>query len=353
MTLQDTFKRYLMLGATAGCSLMFVACATAPKELETARSTYKSVKEDSVTQQFAAAELREAELALKTAEREFEDEGDDESTRTYSYIAQRRAIEASVIAETRRDEQQRQAGRDELIDRSEKVKDQYKDAYQRERVAKIMTAQQLDQARNKYSSAEKELGSAREKLEEARNTGKMSEQEIARMEKELALKEQRLTETATKLQTAEAERKKLEAALTSARQDLVDIAKVKEEQSRMVITLNGEVLFKTGESELMPAAQRSLEQVAKVLKTHKEKYIMVEGHTDSRGDDNDNMNLSRARANSVMTFLVSRGVDQSHIKAVGVGESRPVASNDSPEGRANNRRVEIILSDEDEPANAQ
>jgi outer membrane protein OmpA-like peptidoglycan-associated protein len=343
--LKKNLTRALGAGAMATCAMMLAACATAPDELEQARSTYDSVAQDSVTKQYAAAELRKAELALQKAEAEFDKKGDEESTRTYAYIAQRKAVEASVIAETRKAEQMQAKKKEQLIDESERKRQAYKSAYQREKVAKIMTEQELESARDKYASAEGELSAARAKLEEAKEKGELSEAQINQMEMELAAKEQRLSATAEKLQEAEKARKELKAELSDAREELVEIAKVKEEQSRMVITLNGSVLFKTGESNLMPTAQRKLDQVAAVLKEHEDKYITIEGHTDSRGDTSDNMALSRARATSVMTYLVSQGVPQDRVKAIGAGESQPIATNDTPEGRANNRRVEIILSE--------
>jgi len=334
-------------GAMATCAMMLAACATAPDELEKARSTYDNVAQDSVTQQYAAPELRKAELALQKAEAEFDKRGDEESTRTYAYIAQRKALEANVIAQTRRDEQAQAKTREQLIEESEQKRQAYKNAYNREKVAKIMTEQELERARGKYASAEGELAAARAKLEDAKAKGEMSEEQIDQMEKALLAKEQRLAQTASQLEEAEKARKELKAELSEAREELVEIAKVKEEQSRMVITLNGAVLFKTGESNLMPTAQRKLDQVAQVLEEHEDKYITIEGHTDSRGDTSDNMDLSRARATSVMNYLVSQGVPSNRVKAVGAGESQPIAPNDTPEGRANNRRVEIILSEKE------
>lgn len=73
------------------------------------------------------------------------------------------------------------------------------------------------------------------------------------------------------------------------------------------------------------------------------KKIVVEGHTDSQGSDSSNQALSERRAQAVVSFLVSRGVSAEQIRAQGLGESRPIADNNSPEGRANNRRVEIVI----------
>jgi len=135
-----------------------------------------------------------------------------------------------------------------------------------------------------------------------------------------------------------------EARAARAMESLNKIAQVKEEARGMVITLSGQVLFVTGKSELLPAARDQLDQVAAALKDQGEmKPMVVEGYTDSVGSDATNLKLSKDRAEAVRTYLVSKGVPADKITSVGKGEASPVASNDTPEGRANNRRVEIIV----------
>jgi outer membrane protein OmpA-like peptidoglycan-associated protein len=112
----------------------------------------------------------------------------------------------------------------------------------------------------------------------------------------------------------------------------------------MVITLSGSVLFASNESTLLPAAMVKLNEVADALiKGNPDSNITVEGHTDSQGQRQYNMDLGEKRAKAVRDQLVSRGVAADRIKAVGVGPDRPVADNKTAEGRANNRRVEIIV----------
>jgi outer membrane protein OmpA-like peptidoglycan-associated protein len=111
----------------------------------------------------------------------------------------------------------------------------------------------------------------------------------------------------------------------------------------MVITLSGSVLFASNKDALLPAAQERLGQVADALKTQDDHKIVVEGHTDSQGSAPSNQGLSERRAQSVVSFLVSRGVPADQIRAEGLGQTRPVADNTTTDGRANNRRVEIIV----------
>lgn len=110
----------------------------------------------------------------------------------------------------------------------------------------------------------------------------------------------------------------------------------------LVLTLSGSVLFATGKSALLPSAQGRLNEAVAALKEDG-RAITIVGHTDSVGSDESNMTLSRQRAESVRTYLVTHGIPEGNVKAEGAGESQPVADNATPEGRANNRRVEIIL----------
>jgi len=96
----------------------------------------------------------------------------------------------------------------------------------------------------------------------------------------------------------------------------------------------------------LPAARTRLDQVADVLLTTPERNLTVEGHTDSQGSDSYNLDLSQRRADEVRNHLVQRGYQADRIKALGLGEGTPIADNASPEGRANNRRVEIVIERE-------
>jgi outer membrane protein OmpA-like peptidoglycan-associated protein len=139
-------------------------------------------------------------------------------------------------------------------------------------------------------------------------------------------------------------REQAEQKAAQAQQDLARIAAVKQESRGMVITLSGAVLFTSGASALLPGAMAKLNEVADaLLKNNRDSNIVVEGHTDSQGRAADNDELSMTRANSVRDYLVSRGIASDRISAKGLGSSRPVATNKTAEGRADNRRVEIVV----------
>lgn len=111
-----------------------------------------------------------------------------------------------------------------------------------------------------------------------------------------------------------------------------------------VIELEG-VYFDFDKSVIKPEGKAVLDQAAALLSKHSRVVVEVAGHTDSRGSDEYNQGLSERRANAVKDYLTSKGVTASRLTARGYGEARPVASNDTDEGRAENRRVELIVLD--------
>lgn len=112
----------------------------------------------------------------------------------------------------------------------------------------------------------------------------------------------------------------------------------------VVLNMPSQVTFATDSAQISPAFQGTLDQVASTISEYADTRVQIAGHTDSTGSDSHNQQLSERRAQAVASYLTGRGVAASRISTVGYGESQPVASNDTPDGRQQNRRVEIVLS---------
>lgn len=110
-------------------------------------------------------------------------------------------------------------------------------------------------------------------------------------------------------------------------------------------TLSSDLLFPTNSSYLTEKAKVELSKLSKLLNSDKTKKVRVDGHTDSTGEEKYNQWLSEKRANSVKTFLQDAGVSGGRISIKGLGQTKPVADNKTPEGRQKNRRVEVIILD--------
>jgi outer membrane protein OmpA-like peptidoglycan-associated protein len=276
---------YLITMAFAG---LLVGCGASipPTELINARLAYQHASTGQAAQ-LVPAELHKAQAALEIAEKSFLDDPKSFRTRDLAYIADRKAKMADALA--------------------------------------ITTAENAATAKaNKdYQATQTEI---------VKNT----KEDLAASERKTALKTEQLA--AEQKARVDAEKRAVDALA-----DLAKLAAVKEEARGLVITLSGSVLFASGKSALLPAAQNRLNQVAEALMATKERKLTVEGHTDSQGSSSFNQVLSQQRADAVRSYLISRGYPSDLIQAQGIGEDRPVADNTSAEGRANNRRVEIVV----------
>jgi outer membrane protein OmpA-like peptidoglycan-associated protein len=152
---------------------------------------------------------------------------------------------------------------------------------------------------------------------------------------------QRRTQQA-QMSAEEADLAKQKAA--SLEKELADL-KGKQTDRGLVITL-GDVLFDTGKSTLKPGAYTTVDRLASALKESPDRKVAIEGHTDSVGSDEYNQELSERRAQAVQTALLQRGVNSGQVTAYGKGKTFPVASNDNAAGRQQNRRVELVFTND-------
>jgi outer membrane protein OmpA-like peptidoglycan-associated protein len=288
-----TSNRLLMIVAAAGLA----SCATtAPPELVKAREAYRHASAGS-TATVSPAELHVAKQALDKAERSFQDMPDSYRTRDLAYVAQRKSELAEATAS---------------LTTSRNSHTQANDDYQ--------ATQDTMAAKGK-----EDLSEARRALAASEASGELTTERLS---------SEQMARTAADQRAADAQ-----AALAK-------LAAVKEEPRGVVITLSGSVLFASNQSTLLPAARARLDQVATVLLTTPERNLTINGYTDSQGPESYNLALSQRRADAVRDYFVRRDYRADRITAHGLGEGHPIADNASPEGRANNRRVEIVIERE-------
>jgi outer membrane protein OmpA-like peptidoglycan-associated protein len=287
---------------TVLCAGVVSACAaTVPVELVDAREAYRRASTGPAAQA-APAELHVANQALAEAEQAFRNDPDSYQTRDLAYVAQRKAQLAEASASIATQQKGEAQAKNDL------------QAAQGKAVAK--TKQDLNQTRTALAASQRNGEATADRLS--------AEQEAR----------------------ADAEKRAAEAQAALAK-----LAAVKEEPRGMVITLSGSVLFASNRAVLLPEARTRLDQVAEVLLTTRERHLTVEGHTDSQGSVNFNLDLSQRRADAVRSYLVERGYQGDLIQAHGLGKGNPIADNASAEGRANNRRVEIVIEHEPHASN--
>jgi outer membrane protein OmpA-like peptidoglycan-associated protein len=222
--------------------------------------------------------LHEAKTSLDQAEAAFRDDGVSDRTKDLAYVAQRKAELAEARAGISASDQQR------------------------------------DQARN----------DAQQKLSQIESSAQGE-----------------LSKTRDQLAREQAAREQAERAARDSTENAARIAAQKERDRKNDINITGSVLFGPGESSLTPIAQEKLNTAAQTLRENEGVRIVVEGHTDNTAKEKKG-DLSRRRAEVVRDYLVSKGVPSERVTVSGFGSSRPAADNRTVEGRANNRRVELV-----------
>lgn len=143
---------------------------------------------------------------------------------------------------------------------------------------------------------------------------------------------------------ANADSYRLQARNSELEQQLRDLQAERTERG-LVMTL-GDILFTTGRADLTTGAYDRIERLAQFMQRHPARTVRIEGHTDSTGNADSNLRLSENRAQAVRDALTARGVNPSRIVTQGFGEAQPVASNSNDSGRQQNRRVDIVISDD-------
>ena len=310
-----SWNRHLCTASTLATVLLGACAAVVPQELASARVAYKRASTGPAARS-QPAEVHKAHEALREAEEAFADEPESYHTLDLAYVAERKAETAEALAEISwQEEAVALSNNDYSATQTQVVK---------------QTKQALTQTRSDLAESERDTQKAADRL--------------AVEKQALAASEQRGAATGAQLVTEQKARVAADKRASDAMLALANLAAVKEEARGLVITLSGSVLFGSNEAILLPSAQTRLGQVADALMAEEDRALRIEGHSDSRGKAGHNIELSQRRAEAVRSFLVSKGYDANRVTAHGVGPGQPVADNATAEGRANNRRVEIVVS---------
>jgi outer membrane protein OmpA-like peptidoglycan-associated protein len=282
-------------------SAVLAACASTPdriESLEQARTDVQTLSQEPLASEAASRELAAARSSLNAAEQALK-KGDREDVDHFAYLASRQAQTGHARvdeAEARR-----------LVTQAEG---------ERNRVLLEARTREAERATQQAQSAQAAAQSAQAVAQQQTQAADAARQEALSARAEAAEMQKSLEE----LQAKQTER-------------------------GMVLTLS-DVLFDTGAATLKPGADLALERVAAFMNENPTTRVIIEGHTDSRGSDSYNEELSRRRADAVKAALATRGITGDRIDAVGRGEAFPVATNESRAGQQQNRRVEIIFSDQ-------
>jgi outer membrane protein OmpA-like peptidoglycan-associated protein len=345
-TLQILTIRKSLIAMAVGAALL-AGCASmpvAPEGAAAVRLKLTSLQSDPTLADRAPLAIRDATAAVVAAE---QPEPDQALAEHRVYIADRLVDTARADAEARRAEDQRVA----LATQRESAR---LDARTREAnaahaqadVARADDAQQkliasaaTDQANSAIAQGDQQrlmADAARDQATEAQAQGAEQKREADSARADAATAAANASDAAT-LAAAGAARQAAEL------QRQIDLLQARPTDRGLILTL-GDVLFVSGRSELRAGASDHLNKLASFLNRYPERSAVIEGYTDSIGTEEYNQGLSQRRADAVRSYLIAQGVASSRLEASGKGESNPVADNASSDGRQQNRRVEVVIT---------
>ena len=320
-----------------------------PLELYEARNAIQ-LSEFAGADRYAAASFQKATRLLRQAEDARERDLGRRSIVMPAREAAQTAEDARLIALQRQDEeriaraQEAAAAREASAMATAQSESRRREQAEAERAAadrrRIDAEAATERAIRERQAAEAALSAAERARVEAERAQAQLAVERAAAEAARAASQASAEDARQAVARAEAEKADLRERL----QRQLNIILETRETARGLIVNVSDVLFDTGQHTLKPGAREKLATVAGILLAYPDLNLEVDGHTDSVGDDDYNQALSERRAEAVRGYLVQQGIPTASIAAQGYGESQPVASNDVPAGRQQNRRVELVVS---------
>ncbi|MDT8450178.1 MAG: OmpA family protein [Wenzhouxiangellaceae bacterium] len=317
----------VLIAGIAGCA----APPPPPGMIDNLRSDLAALEQNTELIELAPAALADARAAVRRAAVDGLD-SDERGQRIWLARKQIEIARAEAFAERARREIERvdQQHADLLVRASRLEARQARREAERAMLMNAAVREEMQRTREQATTAEERREQATRRAEQAR--------EEARQARRLA-----------EAQSAEIKLAQREAELASqtaaSLQRRLDYMEYRETDRGVVVTL-GDVLFEVGEANLLPSAQENLNDVIELLKSEPDKSVRIEGHTDATGPAELNLKLSQQRADAVRDALIELGIEPGRLRAVGMGEDFPIASNESEQGRDRNRRVDVIVLNE-------
>lgn len=321
---------------------------TTPLELFEARNAVR-IAHIAAGQKYASSILAKADQQLTQAESSYRQKQGRPAIESAARETTQTAEEARVMAVKQKaeDEAQAQAAADKKAaeDREAKARAdaeaQSKRRVEAEEAQKQAEAAKAEAEKMKAEAEQAAAEAARQQAEAEKAKAEAVSQQQA-LAAETAKAQQAAAQSEQLRQQAEKEKQELRARLL---QQLNTILSTRD-TARGLIANMSDVLFKSGSFELLPGARERLAKISGIVLAYPSLHLQVEGHTDSVGGDDYNQQLSEHRAEAVRDYLVQQGISAPSIEAKGFGKTEPIASNETPEGRQQNRRVELVLSGE-------
>ena len=343
---EDITAKYELLGSGTYSSVnthiqdaIFGIDPNTPRELFEARNAVR-IAHLMAADQFAPTIIAKADEQLRQAETAYRSKQDKRTIEAAAREAAQTAEESRVMAVKQKAEEEAQAQaaaeKKAADDRAAKARADA-EAQARARVEADTARAQAEKAKAEALQAAQEAARQKQEAEQAKAEAVAQQQALAA---EADKARQAAAQSEQARQQAEKEKQDLRARLL---QQLNTVLATRD-SARGLIANMSDVLFKSGSSELLGGARERLAKVSGIVLAYPTLKLSVEGHTDSIGSDDYNQQLSEKRAASVREYLVQQGIASDSIVATGFGKTSPVATNDTPEGRQQNRRVELVLS---------
>jgi len=355
--------RYFPIAILAAAVL--AACGSVPTNdspLAQARAEYSDAQANPQVASLAASELRQAGDSLDKANAA-SSKGEKSAqvdhlayvTRQQVAIARQTAAQkaaelevANAAAErdrVRLDARTREA---DSAQRSAENSQRRSEASQRSAEASQQSAltsqRQSEASQRSAEAAQLQSQESQRNAEASQRQSEMSQRNADASQRQAAAERQSANDAQMNAQSARQQAQDAEGRSRMLEAQLKDLEAKKTDRG-MVITL-GDVLFDTNQAQLKTGGMRNVQKLADFFKQYPQRRLMIEGFTDSTGSNSANQDLSERRAGSVQTALLDMGVSRDRMTSRGYGESHPAAGNDTAAGRQLNRRVEVIVSDD-------